>query len=159
MLARVRACGVWVLCALFAVPAWAETLPRQTVILDDGRHEHTLHVEVARTASERARGLMERESLAENAGMLFLYDREQPGSNAYWMYKTRIPLDIAFIGGDGVIRSLRTMPPCHATSSRDCPVYPAGAPFWAALEANAGYFDAHDLAVGDRVDLSSWLAP
>lgn len=135
----------------------AESLPRETLTLSNGKHEYTLQVEVAETSQQRSRGLMEREELAENAGMLFLYDREQSGSNAYWMYRTWIPLDIAFIDSDGIIRSLKTMSPCRSASSRDCPVYPAGASFRAALETNAGYFKERGLAVGDRLDLSAWL--
>lgn len=117
-----------------------------------------LKVEIAKTPAQRSRGLMERDSLPENAGMLFLYDAEQPGSNAYWMYKTRIPLDIAFVDSGGVIRSLKTMPPCREAQSSRCPVYPAGAPFRAALETNAGYFERHGIREGDRIDLTPWLA-
>lgn len=142
---------------LLTMPAWGEMPLRQALILDDGQQQHELRVEVARTAAQRARGLMERDALPAEAGMLFLYDSEQSGSNAYWMYKTRIPLDIAFIDSQGIIRSLRTMSPCHSTSSRECPVYPAGASFRAALETNAGYFAAHGIVVGDRIELAPWL--
>ncbi|WP_110649128.1 DUF192 domain-containing protein [Salinicola peritrichatus] len=138
---------------------WAESLARETLTLGNGEQQYRLQVEVAATPQQRSRGLMERETLAENAGMLFLYDSEQPGSSAYWMYRTRIPLDIAFVDSDGIIRSLKTMSPCRSASSRDCPVYPAGAPFRAALETNAGYFEKRELTVGDRLDLSPWLEP
>lgn len=157
MLARVLMPGVSVLLALFMLPVWGEALPHHTLTVDDGRREHTLQIEVARTASQRARGLMERDTLPADAGMLFLYDSEQPGNSAYWMYKTRIPLDIAFVDSEGVIRSLKTMSPCHSVSSRECPVYPAGAPFRAALETNAGYFAARGIGVGDRIELAPWL--
>lgn len=120
--------------------------------------DEVLNIEVARTAAQRSRGLMERDSLAEDAGMLFVYPEEQPATSAYWMYRTRIALDIAFVDSRGVIRSLRTMSPCRATQSSQCPVYPAGAPFRAALEANAGYFERHGISEGDRVDLAPWLA-
>jgi len=130
------------------------SMERGRLAVADG---YVLHVEIARTASERAQGLMERESLSDNAGMLFLYDGEQSEDNAYWMYRTRIPLDIAFIDSEGVIRSLKTMSPCRSASSRECPVYPAGAPFRAALETNAGYFAARGIAVGDRIELAPWL--
>ncbi|WP_110667618.1 DUF192 domain-containing protein [Salinicola halophilus] len=135
----------------------AEDGASHRLTLDNGTQAYTLDVEVVDTAQGRARGLMERDSLAADAGMLFLYDREQAGANAFWMYRTRIPLDIAFLGGDGRIRALKTMSPCRAQNAQACPVYPAGEPFRAALEVNAGYFEAHDLAVGDRIDLSAWL--
>jgi len=157
MLAKALRQGALVLSVLFIMPAWGETPPRQTLILNDGQREHTLHVEVARTASERAKGLMERQALPADAGMLFLYASEQPATSAYWMYRTRIPLDIAFVDGGGVIRSLKTMSPCRAEESSRCPVYPSGARFRAALEANAGYFATRGIGVGDRVELASWL--
>ena len=58
---------------------------------------HRLDVEVAETSSQRQRGLMGRESLPEAQGMLFRFENEQSVNNAFWMYKTLIPLDIAFI--------------------------------------------------------------
>ncbi|WP_353979951.1 DUF192 domain-containing protein [Salinicola endophyticus] len=119
--------------------------------------DYTLRIEVAATAEQRARGLMARDALPEDAGMLFLYRAEQPGSSAYWMYRTRIPLDIAFLGADGTIRALRTMPPCRAEMPSRCPAYAAGVEFRAALETNAGYFAQRGLGVGDRVDLGPWL--
>ncbi|MDH4572054.1 hypothetical protein CUR86_05950 [Salinicola acroporae] len=140
------------------MPAWAGAPPRHALVLDDGERTHTLQVEVAETPQQRSRGLMERDSLPVDAGMLFLYGTEQPATSAYWMYRTRIPLDIAFIDEGGVIRSLKTMSPCHAESSSRCPVYPAGARFRAALETNAGYFAERRIEVGDRVELAPWIA-
>lgn len=119
--------------------------------------DHVLSVEIARTAQARSHGLMERDSLAPNAGMLFLYDTDQPATSAYWMYRTRIPLDIAFVDSGGIIRSLKTMSPCRAQKSAECPIYPAGAPFRAALETNAGYFADRGIGVGDRIELAPWL--
>ncbi|GHB19368.1 DUF192 domain-containing protein [Salinicola rhizosphaerae] len=119
--------------------------------------DHVLEVEIARTAQERSRGLMERDRLAADAGMLFLYETDQPASSAYWMYRTRIPLDIAFVDDQGVIRSLKTMAPCRSTTPSECPAYPSGAAFRAALETNAGYFDEHGIGVGDRIELAPWL--
>lgn len=143
-----------------ALLAWA-TLAAATEAgrlgLSGAGGDYTLRVEVAATAEQRARGLMARDALPEDAGMLFLYPAEQPGSSAYWMYRTRIPLDIAFLGADGTIRALKTMPPCRAEIPSRCPAYPAGVAFRAALEANAGYFAQRGLGVGDRVDLAPWL--
>ncbi|WP_251977805.1 DUF192 domain-containing protein [Salinicola avicenniae] len=153
-----RVVGVLVLAGLAAVAQAAKPAPE----IEAGRltvaGEHVLQIEVARTAEARARGLMERDSLADDAGMLFVYASDQPATSAYWMYRTRIPLDIAFVDGDGVIQSLKTMPPCRAERSAACPIYPAGAPFRAALETNAGYFSAHGVDVGDRITLDAWLS-
>ena len=113
--------------------------------------EHQLSVEVARQPQERARGLMGRETLAPDAGMLFVYARQQPPTSSFWMYRTLIPLDIAFLGADGEIRAIRRMLPCRTASHEDCPRYAAGAPFRAALEVNAGFFERHRVAVGDHI--------
>src|SRR5438045_6139510 len=56
-----------------------------------------LIVELAIKPEQHTLGLMERRHLPDSAGMLFLYDATQPDSSAYWMYRTRIPLDIAYI--------------------------------------------------------------
>ncbi|GAB2802534.1 hypothetical protein GCM10027040_33180 [Halomonas shantousis] len=119
--------------------------------------EHVVNVELARNPVQRAHGLMDRDHLPEDAGMLFLYRSEQPPQAGFWMHRTRIPLDIAFIGADGEIRAIDHMMPCGNDVSTRCPSYRAGVPFRAALEVNAGYFDAHDIEVGDHVALEKFL--
>jgi uncharacterized protein len=100
---------------------------------------------------------MERRTLAENAGMLFLYPTVQPESSAFWMFRTRIPLDIAFVDDSGVIRSIRAMEPCTSDLAQACQSYPAGASYRAALEVNRGYFDRKRIRLGDRVVLDDTL--
>lgn len=138
---------------LLGASASAMALERGEVVIDTEQRSHTLTVEIARSAGERAHGLMERDHLPADAGMLFLYDRQQPAEGRFWMYRTRIPLDIAFIGADGMIRALHTMPPCESERASECPSYAAGAPYRAALEVNAGYFEKREIGVGDRIAL------
>ena len=113
-----------------------------------------LDVELAIKNDQHTLGLMERRHLGENAGMLFLYESNQEPSNAFWMYRTRIPLDIAFMDSVGVIRSIRTMAPCEETLADACPTYEAGVPYRAALEVNGGFFQRHKVAIGDRLLLA-----
>jgi uncharacterized membrane protein (UPF0127 family) len=115
----------------------------------------TLHllVELASRPDQHTLGLMERRELADSAGMLFLYAETRPDSDAYWMYRTRIPLDIAFIDSTGTIRTIQHMEPCTTVLAEGCPTYPAGAPFRAALEVNGGYFSRHGVRPGDHVAL------
>jgi uncharacterized membrane protein (UPF0127 family) len=113
-----------------------------------------LVVELAVKPEQHTLGLMERRHLPDSAGMLFLYDATQPDSSAFWMYRTRIPLDIAYIDSAGTIRSILHMEPCQTMLAQGCPTYPAGAPFRAALEMNSGYFSRHSVHVGDRVLLA-----
>ena len=112
-----------------------------------------LRVEVARTERERQRGLMGREHLDEDAGMLFLYRDTQSPRSGFWMYRTLIPLDIAFIDGDGRIAAVFTMWPCGSANPAECPVTYPGVPYRAALEVNAGAFERWGVEEGDCV---SW---
>jgi uncharacterized protein len=112
-----------------------------------------LSVEIAERADQRAYGLMERPTLPEDAGMIFLYPGEQAGQVGFWMFRTRIPLDIAFLDADGVILTILAMEPCPSPEPRSCPSYPPNVPYRAALEVNQGYFARRGIGVGDRVVL------
>ena len=96
---------------------------------------------------------MERHHLADTAGMLFIYPSEQPASAAFWMFRTRIPLDIAFVDSLGAIRAILHMVPCTASFAETCPTYPPGVPYRAALEVNPGYFARNKLVLGGRIIL------
>jgi uncharacterized protein len=105
-----------------------------------------VQVEIARTAAERQRGLMNRRTLPAKAGMVFVYP--QAVSNGFWMKNTLIPLDIAFYDGRGRILRILTMQPC----GRDpCRVYDPGVSYRAALEVNAGSFRRWAVKAGDRI--------
>lgn len=110
-----------------------------------------VRVEIAASPEQRTMGLMERTSLAPDAGMLFLYDEVQPADASFWMFRTRIPLEIAFLGEDGTIRAIRDMVPCDSPVASFCPTYGAGVEFSAALEVNAGFASRTGMRVGDRV--------
>ena len=72
--------------------------PLATVAVDTGERKLTFHVELALTSDQQTRGLMFRQSLATDAGMLFVFDRQSV--HAFWMKNTLIPLDMLFIGAD-----------------------------------------------------------
>ena len=118
-------------------------------ITDETRH--TVALEVASEDSDRQKGLMGRKSLGESEGMVFEYQEQRRPSYGFWMFKTLIPLDIAFLDNQGVIVSIRQMHPCASPRGSDCPSYPAGEPFWNAVEMNAGYFSARGIRTGDRL--------
>jgi uncharacterized membrane protein (UPF0127 family) len=113
----------------------------------------TLRVELAVTPTQKQMGLMERTSLAEGAGMLFVYDSTQASDAGFWMYRTRIPLDIAFLDSAGVIRSVRAMTPCTTTVPQGCKTYTPDVPYRVALEMSEGYFAKHGIGVGDSLVL------
>lgn len=101
----------------------------------------TVVAEVARTSEERNRGLMHRESLGENAGMLFVFP--EVSIRSFWMQNTYIPLDIAFMDPSFRIVDIQQMEPMTTDS------HTSRAPAMYALEVNQGWFDAHGVKVGD----------
>ena len=119
--------------------------PATTMIeTDDG--VVLVYSEVADTPEERAEGLMNRESLEEDEGMMFLYFEEHRGG--FWMKDTSIPLSIAFFDRTGEIVSILDMEPCEEDP---CPTYDPGKPYWGALEVNQGAFDEWGVEVGDVI--------
>lgn len=112
-------------------------------------------VEVADDDAERARGLMFRDSLPADSGMLFIHDSEEP--QAYWMKNTRIPLDILYFdSGRRLVSQQRDVPPC-ALGDR-CPPYPSGAPARYVLELNAGEAARLNLEDGAELKLGNALS-
>ncbi|MGO1461067.1 MAG: DUF192 domain-containing protein [Marinobacter sp.] len=112
-----------------------------------------ISLELAQAPHERRKGLMGREFLAATSGMLFQYQKQQRPSHGFWMYQTFIPLDIAYLDGNGVIGNIRQMAPCESSSGANCPSYPAGVEFITAVEMNTGFFEANGISVGDRLNL------
>ncbi|MCY7377858.1 MAG: DUF192 domain-containing protein [Gemmatimonadaceae bacterium] len=123
-------------------------LDSATVRLATDRDTVVLALELAITTDQQRLGLMERRHLPERAGMLFVYDSVQPPETGFWMYRTRIPLDIAFLDSAGVMLSTRAMVPCTATIPQGCPTYPAETPYRYALEVNAGALKRWGAEVG-----------
>lgn len=113
-----------------------------------------LLVELADTPAQQARGLMQRESLDEYAGMLFRYNHERPGYSGFWMYQTLLPLDIAYLDKEGHVVKTFTMRPCRSDDPSQCKSYSPGKPYWHVLEMNAGFFSEHGIRLGDKVYLA-----
>jgi uncharacterized membrane protein (UPF0127 family) len=112
---------------------------------------HVVRAEVAATEAERRQGLMFRDRLAADGGMIFLYPK--PEVTAMWMKNTRIPLSVAFIDGKGRILNIEDMEPHteDAHASRGEAAY--------ALEVNRGWFARRGIRAGDRVEGLSKLPP
>ena len=127
-------------------------LPTTDACLIAGNREVPITVELARTPEQRSKGLMGRTELAGNAGMLFIYASPRRPDQGFWMYRTLIPLDIAYLDENGVIGAIVAMAPCPSERGSECPSYPAGVPYSLALEMNQGFFEAHDISVGDRLE-------
>ncbi len=121
-------------------------LPTATIVLsDDGGERAELTVELARTAEERRRGLMFREELSEDGGMLVVFPGDTSGG--FWMKDTSIPLSIAFLAADGTMLDIQEMEPLSEELHQ-----PPG-PYRFALEVNQGWFEERGFGTGDRVEI------
>ena len=113
------------------------------------RRQVSVRVEIADTAEERAQGLMHRQELAADAGMLFVFAGE--AIRGVWMKNTPIPLDILFISTAGEIVSwLQHVSPCVVD---DCEVYYSEVPAGYMLEVNAGFIAHWSIRRGDKVSV------
>ena len=106
-----------------------------------------LTVEVAESEAARRKGLMGREALRWNEGMLFVFESDQ--GLTFWMKNTKIPLSIAFLDQKGQVRDIFDLIPYD-----ESPVSSTG-PCRYALEVNRGFFEECGLVPGDRIDLSA----
>lgn len=124
-------------------PAGLEQAPL-TITTAAGR-THRFTVEVARTPEEQARGMMHRQSLAPDRGMIFPYDPPQPAS--FWMKNTLIPLDMIFVAPGGRIARIEAN-----TVPLSLDLVPSGTPVEAVLELAGGRSAELGIAAGDQVD-------
>lgn len=107
-----------------------------------------LDLEIAETPAQRALGLMHRRSLAERAGMAFLFETKSTGG--FYMKDTLIPLSIAFMDSKGAILRILDMDPCE---EEPCKVYYPHVTYTSALEVNQGAFLEWGVSEGDVVEL------
>ena len=128
--------------ALERSPAGLEQVP--LTIQSKGR-THRFVVEVAGTPQEQAMGLMNRQSLAPDRGMIFPYDPPQDAS--FWMKNTLIPLDMIFIRADGTIARIE-----ENTVPLSLDPVPSGEPVAGVLEIAGGRSTELGIAPGDKVD-------
>ncbi|MCT7952129.1 DUF192 domain-containing protein [Ancylothrix sp. C2] len=108
-------------------------------------------LEVARTPEEKAKGLMFREWLPGDQGMLFVYD--PPEQASFWMKNTLIPLDMIFTKNSKVIYTVENAQPCKSTP---CTTFAPPAPVDGVIELNAGWLKKLGLKVGDKVIVSEY---
>jgi uncharacterized membrane protein (UPF0127 family) len=122
-------------------------IPLTAVFTNSAGEDVTLSIEIADTAEERGIGLMNRESLPEDVGMLFDFGGDT--NSGFWMRNTLIPLSIAFINSDGVILHIEDMEPM----TDDLHVSPSLYRY--AIEVNQGWYADNGIVVGDTVVLNT----
>jgi uncharacterized protein len=119
---------------------------RQLTFIDQQR---IVYVAIAANESERERGLMFRQELAEDQGMLFIYPDQT--RRALWMKNTLLALDVVFLSGDGRITGLlKDIQPC---TKDPCRIYDSNVAARYMLELPAGFIDKHTIQVGQKVTL------
>jgi uncharacterized protein len=104
---------------------------------------HLITAELAATDAARARGLMFRQSLPSNHGMLFVFERK--GLHCMWMRNTLIPLSVAFVEDDGAIVNIEDMQPHDERS------HCAKQPVRYALEMSQGWFAQKGIRPGMKL--------
>ena len=138
------------ICALFLVSpvaslvTMAANLPHDVLLVETASSQYRFDVEIADDPAERAEGLMYRQTLADNAGMLFLYPKPQPVE--FWMKNTLLSLDIVFVRADGTIARIAAN-----TTPMSEDLIPSGEPVRAVLEVNGGTMRELGVKVGDRL--------
>ncbi len=112
---------------------------------------HPASLQIAVTQAEQEHGLMQRPDLGPDEGMVFVY--AQPQQMSYWMRNTPEPLDIAFLTRDGAVAETYDLLPLD-----ERPVNSHGDEMQFALEMPKGWFAAHNVRPGDRIDLKALAA-
>ena len=106
-------------------------------------HDKKIKAEVVRTEADKARGLMFRQKLGKDEGMLFVFEKEERLS--FWMKNTPIPLSIAFLDKNGTIVDIQDLAPFSLQTRVSA--FPAQY----ALEVNQGWFKTNGISIGDIV--------
>ena len=110
----------------------------------------TIQLEVAQTPQQQAIGLMFRESLADDRGMLFPFASERMAR--FWMKNVPISLDMIFLNGDRIVGIASDVPPCKA---EPCPVYGPNALVDGVIELRGGRAQELEVEVGDAIEIQS----
>ena len=140
---------ITLICVMFSLTVHAE---QKVERLTNGQfffpeHNLAINVEIAKSKKQRALGLMYREQLAANKGMLFVFEDED--IKRVWMKNTLIPLDIIFISEEGSIVSIfKNIQPCQ---QNPCAIYNSGHKVKYMLEVNAGFVADNNIVAAEKV--------
>ena len=121
---------------------------KRDISINTAKGTIAVQAEIADTDAERAQGLMFRQSMPGNQGMLFIFGKEE--HQIFWMKNTLIPLDIIFIGKDLEIVDIQHAVPCTADP---CPLYKSVKPAKYVLEVNANFTTNNNITIGSKVKI------
>jgi uncharacterized membrane protein (UPF0127 family) len=136
-----------VIILILSVSAFAQGKLREcrlSVRNNDGKKIY-IKAEIADTDETRSRGLMFRERMDADRGMLFVFEKSR--TRSFWMKNTCIPLDIAYINENGIINEIYTMKPLDYSIT-----YNSIKPAMFALEVNAGWFKKNNISAGSKIE-------
>lgn len=123
---------------------------RLTIIGPDNQTKTELKIEIADTKEKRSKGLGGRQSLASDSGLLFIHDNSQ--KYTYWMKGMQFPIDIMWIQGDTIADITPNIPPPVEGQTEDTlQRYSSKADVNRVLETNAGFVEANNIQIGDKV--------
>jgi hypothetical protein len=131
--------------AAFAQAAPASAAGLEPLVIVSGGQRHAFQVEVMRTPDQRAKGLMHRNYMPADRGMLFDFGATEPV--AMWMQNTFISLDMLFIRADGSIARI-----AERTEPLSTRTIPSGEPVLSVLEINGGIAEKLGIKAGDKVE-------
>lgn len=110
-------------------------------------NKHTIKLTVARTAEEKEIGLSKTNSISENEGMIFLF--EKPDYYSFWMKDMKFPIDIIYINGEEIVTIEKNVQP--PTKGKSPTIYTSTKPSDKVLEIQAGLSEKYNLKKGDRI--------
>ena len=119
------------------------------VFIDNRKNLIKINAEIADDEEERAIGLMYREILDENKGMLFVFDGEK--EQTFWMKNTLIPLDIIFVDKNFKIIDLKYAVPCK---EEPCALYKSSKPAKYVLEVNGNFTLKNNIKIDDKIGIN-----
>jgi uncharacterized membrane protein (UPF0127 family) len=127
------------------------SVQEKKIIKDIKIDGNTVTVEVANSRHKKQRGLMYRENLPENEGMLFLFGLE--GYYTFWMKNTLIPLDIIWTNSNlDIVHIEKNLQSCI---SDPCEGYTPPSPARYVIELNGGWVDRNNVELGDKIEIDS----
>lgn len=130
---------------------YVKVKPKEPRLIKLFLKDQELVVEIADTHLSRSKGLMYREQLNENAGMLFIF--EKPGKHSFWMWDTKISLDMIWIDSNKQVVYIQpNVPPCTESLKSRCTIYKPDQNALYVLEVNSGFVNEFNVQIGDRVD-------
>ena len=141
----VRCAAMLGMCATLGLNACAARASGPYVEIKD----HRFQIEIAADEAARERGLMFRESMPADRGMLFVFDDAQV--RTFWMKNTPLPLDILYFDQNYKLVSVQQRVPSCLNSGNNCPVYPSEGPAQYVLELNAGTVGTLGIKPGDTM--------